>query len=371
MKVDSLGGSLMLLEEMSPWDYRFQKWRSRSRMVAEMYKNTEYADYGQKIGHCGKYLRFKKVEKTDEVLGFAQIKLLLEAANFCRVRFCIFCQWRKSLMWHGKVLNGIPVIMEVYPEHRWVYLTLAPRNCHTKVLRREINKMNNALKRLLGTEGGHARTSSPGKYVYPIVEGYICTTEVTRGKDNSCHPHFHILLLVKPEYFDKELGLYLPQQSSEEYENPGWVELWQEALGVSYKPTAHVKAVRRDDLSRQVCEVLKYNTKPSSLWYQQSLDKNGLHRYGFEETQEWLVEVTRQVYNARFIKTGGCVKKLLGGLESEPEDLIHSENEDLDLVNSEGETVTFGWIGEDMEGLDLSYYALVDNETGEPVITYS
>jgi hypothetical protein len=231
--------------------------------------------------------------------------------------------------------------------------------------------MNNALKRLLGTEGGHARTSSPGKYVYPVVEGYICTTEVTRGKDNTCHPHFHILLLVKPEYFDKELGLYLPQQSSEEYENPGWVELWQEALGVSYKPTAHVKAVRRDDLSRQVCEVLKYNTKPSSLWYQQSLDINGLHRYGFEETQEWLVEVTSQVYNARFIKTGGCVKKLLGGLESEPEDLIHSENEDLDLVNSEGETVTFGWIGEDMEGLDLSYYALVDNETGEPVISYS
>jgi hypothetical protein len=101
------------------------------------------------------------------------------------------------------------------------------------------------------------------------------------------------------------------------------------------------------------------------------LDINGLHRYGYEETQEWLVEVTRQVYNARFIKTGGCVKKLLRGLESEPEDLIHSENEDLDLVNSKGETVTFGWIGEDMEGLDLSYYALVDNETGEPVISYS
>ena len=262
MKVDGLGGSLMLLEEMSPWDYRFQKWRSRSRMVAELYKNTEYGDYGQKIGHCGKYLRFKKVEKTDEVLGLTQIKLLLEAANFCRVRFCIFCQWRKSLMWHGKVLKGIPVIMDVYPEHRWVYLTLAPRNCHAKVLRREINRMNDGLKKLLGTGGGYGRKTSPGKYVYPIVEGYICTTEVTRGKDNSCHPHFHILLLVKPEYFDKKLGLYIPQQSSEEYENPGWVELWQEALGVSYKPTAHVKAVRRDDLSRQVCEVLKYNTKP-------------------------------------------------------------------------------------------------------------
>jgi plasmid rolling circle replication initiator protein Rep len=368
MKIERLGGRIVLLSEMSPSDYRFQKWRSMSMMVAELYRGTEYKEYGKAIEHCGRYLRFKKVEITDEIFGITETKLLLEAANFCRIRFCIFCQWRKSLMWHGKVLKGVSRIMEVYPEHRWLAVTLAGRNCHPTVLRRELNKMNDGLRKLFGLGGGVSRNRGVGKYLSRVVEGYICTTEVTRGKDNSCHPHFHILLLVKPEYFDKEAGLYIPQQSSEKHENPGWVELWQEAFGVSYRPTAHVKAVRRDDLKRQVCEVLKYNTKPSSVWYEQKVDINGLHREGFEETQKWLVEVTGQVYKARFIKTGGCVKKLLRGLEEEPKDLIHVEDEDCDVVNSKGESVTFGWIGSDFYGLDLSYYALVNNETGELVI---
>jgi plasmid rolling circle replication initiator protein Rep len=367
MKIEKLGGNIVLLAEMSPTDYRFQKWRSMSMMVAELYRGTEYKDYGKAIERCGRYLRFKKVEITNKI-GITETKLLLEAANFCRIRFCIFCQWRKSLMWHGKVLKGMSRIMEVYPEHRWLAVTLAGRNCDPKVLRRELKKMNDGLRKLLGLGGGHARTSSPGKYLYPIVEGYICTTEITRGKDNSCHPHFHMLLLVKPEYFDKEAGLYIPQQSSEEHKNPGWVELWQEAFGVKYKPTAHVQAVKEDDLTRQVCQVLKYNTKPWSVWYEQKIDINGYHRKGFEETQKWLVEVTGQVYKARFIKTGGCVKELLRGLEEEPSDLIHVEDEDCNVVNSKGESVTFGWIGRDWEGLDLSYYALLDNETGELVI---
>jgi plasmid rolling circle replication initiator protein Rep len=365
MKIEK--GSIVLLAEMSPSDFRFQKWRSRSIMVAELYKGTMYDEYAKGINHCGRYLRFKKVETTHEMFGITETKLLLEAANFCRIRFCMFCQWRKSLMWHGKVLKGMPRIMEVYPEHRWLAVTLGVRNCDARVLRREINKMNEGLKKLLGLASGVSRSRGIGKYLSRVVEGYICTTEVTRGEDNSCHPHFHILLLVKPEYFDKEAGLYIPQQSSEEHENPGLVELWQKTLGVSYKPTAHIKAVRTDDLKRQVCEVLKYNTKPSSIWYDQKVDINGLHRTGFEETQKWLVEVTGQVYKARFIKTGGCVKKLLRGLEEEPKDLIHVEDEECDLVNSEGESVTFGWIGSNWDGLDLSYYALVDEE-GELVI---
>lgn len=355
---------IVLLGEMSPSDFRFPKWRRYSRMVADLYTGTVYDEYAKGINHCGRYLRFKKVQEVDEVLGTLQIRLILEAANFCRIRFCLFCQWRKSLVWHGKVLKGMPRIMEVYPEHRWLAVTLGIKNCDPRVLRREIRKMNDGLRKLLGSAGGASRTWGISKYLSKVVEGYICTTEVTRGEDNSCHPHFHILLLVKPEYFDKEAGLYIPQQSSAEYENPGLVELWQKALGVSYRPTAHIQAVRTNDLKRQVCETLKYNTKPSSVWYNRNVDANGKR---FEETQKWLVEVTGQVYKSRFIKTGGCVKELLRNLEEEPLDLIHVDDEERDLANSKGERVTFGWIGREWEGHDISSYVLLDEE-GELLI---
>jgi plasmid rolling circle replication initiator protein Rep len=366
MKIASLGGRVVLLSDVSWRDRKFQRSRTGSLMVAELYKGTKYNHYGLDISNCGTYLVFKKIEIVD-ALGISRTKLLLRAANFCRNRFCITCQWRRSLMWHGRMLEAVPVISEIYPEHRWVSWVLGIRNCDPKVLRREIKCMNDAFSKLLGTRGGDFRKRGVGKYIYPIVEGYICTTEITRGKDNSCHPHFHIMLLVKPEYFRKETGLYIPQQSGEEYENPGLVELWQEALGVSYRPTAYVKAVRTDDLTRQVCQVLKYNTKPSSVWYQQRVDEKGLHRIGFEETQKWLLEVTTQIHGSRFIKTGGCIKKLIRGLESEPEDLIHcNEESEYDLM--EGETLTFGWINNNFHGLDMSYYALVDNETKELLV---
>lgn len=355
---------IVLLAEMSPSDFRFQKWRRYSRMVAELYEGTIYDEYAKGINHCGRYLRFKKLEELDETLGTIQIRLILEAANFCRIRFCLFCQWRKSFIWHGKVLRGMPRIMELYPDHRWLALTLAIRNCDPRVLRRELRKMNEALRKLLGSTGASKKNWGVGKYLSRVVEGYICTTEVTRGEDNSCHPHFHILLLVKPEYFDKEAGLYIPQQSSAEYVNPGIVDLWQQALGVSYRPTAYIKPVRTHDLTRQVCETLKYNTKPSSVWYNQNVDSRGKR---FEETQKWLVEVTGQTYRSRFIKTGGCVKELLRNLEDEPLDLIHVDNEESDLANSKGETVTFGWIGREWQGFDISGYALVDEE-GELLI---
>ncbi|MDI4746156.1 protein rep, partial [Salmonella enterica subsp. enterica serovar Kentucky] len=30
------------------------------------------------------------------------------------------------------------------------------------------------------------------------VQGWIRTTEVTRGRDGSAHPHFHTLMMVPP-----------------------------------------------------------------------------------------------------------------------------------------------------------------------------
>ena len=359
----------MLLGELSPDDFRFPKWRGLGSKVAELYRGTEYEQYSKRMQRCANYLRFKEVEEIDEIMGVTRTRLVLKAANFCRVRFCPMCQWRRSMMWHAKVWKKLSYILEEYPDHRWIAVTAAPRNCSPKALRQTLKWMNKAKARLLGTAGGKAHLCSPGKYLHPVVEGYICTTEVTRGKDNSCHPHFHMLLLVKPEYFDKEAELYIPQQSSDKHKNPGWVELWQEAFGVSYKPTAHVKAIScMGNLSEQISEVLKYNTKPSAFNYKESMDENGLITKEFEETREWLLEVTRQVHNARFIETGGCIKKILRGLESEPENLIHSED-DVDCESGGGETRMFGWIGDNWNGLNLRNYVLVDDETQEPLIS--
>ncbi|MCZ5213731.1 protein rep, partial [Escherichia coli] len=50
------------------------------------------------------------------------------------------------------------------------------------------------------------------------VQGWIRTTEVTRGSDGSAHPHFHTLMMVPPSML-----------SGDGYvKHARWVELWRE-----------------------------------------------------------------------------------------------------------------------------------------------
>ena len=106
------------------------------------------------------------------------------------------------------------------------------------------------------------------------------------------HPHFHALLLVKPQYFQ---GKYYIKQAD-------WVEMWAKALRAEYLPSVNVKAVKatldekgRKQLDKAICETLKYSVKPSDLALER--DKGA-----------WLHEMTKQVHKMRFIATGGVLK---------------------------------------------------------------
>ncbi len=91
-------------------------------------------------------------------------------------------------MLHAKALAIIPKVLKDYPTYRWLFLTLTVKNVSAESLRDEITKMNESFKRLSKLK------NFPG-------EGWIKCTEVTHGKDGTAHPHFHILMMVKPSYF--------------------------------------------------------------------------------------------------------------------------------------------------------------------------
>jgi plasmid rolling circle replication initiator protein Rep len=110
------------------------------------------------------------------------------------------------------------------------------------------------------------------------VLGWIRTTEVTRGRDRTAHPHFHVLMMVRPSYFTK---LYVKHER--------WTELWKECAQFDYTPIVDVRVVKDrrrngEPLHGAVAETLKYAVKPEDL-----MDR------------DWLLELTRQVYKMRFI----------------------------------------------------------------------
>ncbi|PAP24256.1 protein rep, partial [Salmonella enterica] len=63
------------------------------------------------------------------------------------------------------------------------------------------------------------------------VQGWIRTTEVTRGSVGSAHPHFHTLMMVPPSMFTRDY-----------VKHARWGELWRESLRVDYDPNVDVRA---------------------------------------------------------------------------------------------------------------------------------
>lgn len=284
----------LFLSDVSPaMDWKWDVHRVNSLELAQKYADSDFATYSLRTLHCSNLLDFRV--EVDQ--------LRLRAASFCRVRYCPICQWRRSLMWKAKAHQLLPGIIQEYPSHRWIFLTLTIRNCAIAQLRHTIRLMHRAF--CLMTQ----RTSWN-------VDGWVRATEVTRSKTGEAHPHIHALLMVPACYFS---GQYYLSQAA-------WAELWRQCLGIDYTPVTDVRAIHRlDDPCKVIPEIFKYQTKAGHLL----------------ADRDWLVELTRQMHGVRAVGVGGVLRSHLRELTLDPADLIHSDEEADALANCP--IVQFEW----------------------------
>lgn len=284
------------LSDVSPQDKPWDKHRSFADRVEGFYAGSEFQGYSSRIHCCSELLEFGLAPTEQDTL-----KLKLRSARFCRLRHCPVCQWRRSLMWKAKAYKVLPKIVEAYPSHRWLFLTLTQKNAPITELRDTLKQMNKGYQRLVQLKA------------FP-AEGWLRSTEVTRGKDGGVHPHFHCLLLVPRSYFGKK---YIRQDE--------WVGMWRKCMRLDYNPVLDVQAVKQGSKPMElVPELLKYCTKESDL----------------VADREWFLELTRQMHKMRAVATGGVLKEYLKELEEEPEDLI-GESESPEA--QEDSSLYFGW----------------------------
>ena len=216
-------------------------------------------------------------------------------------------------MWKAKAYKVLPKVVEEYPTHRWLFLTLTQKNAPITELRETLKQMNKGFQRLVQLKA------------FP-AEGWLRSTEVTRGRDGSSHPHFHCLLLVPSSYFGRK---YVKQSE--------WVAMWRQSMRLDYNPILDVQAVKQGDKPMElVPELLKYCTKESDMVADRS----------------WFLELTRQMHKMRSIATGGVLKEYLRELEEEPEDLI-GESDTPEA--QEGSSLYFGWKRRDQKYRMVSY----------------
>lgn len=309
-------GNHEYLSDQSPQDKPWDINKLLAQKLSHLYKGTVYHKIAERMGSCATQLEFGWVDdpSTDD-----KARLRLKSAQFCRCRHCTICQWRRSLMWTARFLKAFPAILRDYPNTRFIFLTLTIRNCDIEELRSKLDWMNQSWKRM-----SHRKQ-------FPAI-GFARSTEVTRGKDDSTHPHFHVLLMVDPGYFAGKN--YLSQQD--------WTELWRSCLQIEYTPIVHVKAVKpnrrwlanNQDVSAErklasaVVETFKYSVKPEDLIGQET-----------ERDRQWLLQLTSQLDKTRAVALGGVFRSYLS--ESEPEDLVGKADE---TENVSASSVFYNWV---------------------------
>ena len=288
-----------------PWDIH----RGQADKVQDIYASAvDFERYAQRITECSGTLAFNW--HTDTETGNSKLKL--KTARFCRVRYCPVCQWRKSLMWQAKFYQALPLLSQNSPSgSRWVFLTLTVRNCPISTLRSTLQEMSKAWQRLIKRKE------------FADVLGWVRTTELTRGKDGTAHPHYHCLLLVRSRYFSKG---YVSQKN--------WTKAWQGSARLDYTPMVDVRAVKPKKRQKTqnkpdtaptdaISETLKYSVKPSDMI----------------GNKDWFLEMTRQTKRLRFIASGGLLKDVFKQNPTN-EDLLLKDGEDQE---NGGETLLFDW----------------------------
>ena len=290
LRVEDSGGAAAaepeFLSECSPRDKPWDGHRADADLIAEMYaSHPDFQRLSGRVALCSLWLGFAWAPDRQDA---NTLTLKLREARFCRVRHCPICQWRRSLMWLARFHAALPRVLSEHPTARFVFLTLTRKNVPVRQLRETLRVMNKAWERL-------AQRKSFG-----VVLGWIRTTEVTRGKDRTAHPHFHCLLMVPSGYFTNR---YISQAD--------WAEMWRRASRLDYTPIVDVRAVKQATVNGSgilpaVRETLKYSVKPSDM----------------KADVGWFLEITRQLWKLHFIASGGVLKGVLRAEEESEKDLL-------------------------------------------------
>lgn len=233
----------------------------------------------------------------------AEGKKKLKSANFCRLRLCPMCQWRRSLKMFGQVQTITDKILERDKSTRFLFATFTVKNVDAENLETCINILNNKFLYLVSKN----KTFAPAKKLKQNLLGYLKAVEVTYNtKDKTYHPHLHVIFAVKSTFFKNKQN-YMTKKE--------WIELWQQALGVDYKPQTDIRAIK-SGTAKAVAEVAKYPVKTAPIL---SLPD--------DEAVEVLKTLTLSLNKKRFVSYGGIFKTVKQELK-----LVDIET-DKDLIN--------------------------------------
>lgn len=194
-----------------------------------------------RLQQCGNFLSFQTNKN--------KTAFLLSGGNFCKNRFCPVCSWLKAKKTAFELLELLKVV-ELQEKKKFLFITLTAKNVPGNKLADEITDYNKAFKRLTDL-----------KRIRSFNKGCIRKLEVTYNeKENTFHPHFHVIMAVNSSYFTSRD--YLSKRKL--------LELWQQCKRDDSITQVDIKPVKMNSIY-EIMEMATYSAKTSDLLQSQEL----------------------------------------------------------------------------------------------------
>lgn len=349
-----------------PWS----RYKKLSKILFEVFKDAVVLD-----PTCISQSAFIALERCCSWLLFRRYiesqVMKLDKAEFCKHRLCPVCNWRKSNKMFSQMKEVSAELIKDFPTARYLFLTLTVKNVNGEELASTIDAMNNGFKLLVNA----GKTNASAKPVKANLLGYAKAMEIKYDAEEKItpqmyaerkqyyisrglkvgsrnpnydmyHPHFHVLLMVKGEFF--RTG-YIKQSQ--------WTSIWQDCMKLDYEPQVDVRAIKPNkaklsematgDLQEQamtsaISETLKYPVKPDSL----KLDTfENMTTEQKEKITQAVICLSHALFKRRLITFGGEILKARKKLKQddiETGDLIGVDGEPV--PETEFELVMFKWM---------------------------
>ena len=282
----------------------------RTIELAESYRRLgeEFKSKYFRVRDCGTFLEFKKYLNDNS--------MKLNQANFCKVRLCPMCSWRRSLKIYGQVSKIMNEVVK-NEDLEFIFLTLTTRNCEGKDLSDTIDNIFKAFNIMTKRE----------KYK-KAIKGYFRALEVTHNLNvmsdwfDTYHPHFHIILVVNKSYFSNT-KIYISQRE--------WTSLWKDVLNVDYIPIVDVRRFKDSNskgIEKSIAEAAKYSVKSDDYIIREDITNEIIETM----TDDAVFILDKALAHRRLTAFGGILKeyhKKLNLDDMEDGDLVNTDNEEL------------------------------------------
>lgn len=279
-------------------------WRDKKLSTLEL------ADSYRRIGNHKKHFRVKECGTYLEYKRFKDSSMKLNQANFCKVRLCPMCSWRRSLKIYGQVSKVMDEATK-NNDYDFIFLTLTVENCLGNELKEIIDTLMNAFNKMVKR-----------KIFMQSIKGHFRALEVTHNLINDTyHPHFHCILVVNKSYFKSRD--YISQEQ--------WTSLWKDVLNVDYTPIVDVRKFKDrkgQGISKSVAEVAKYTVKDNDYIIHDDVTNEVIEQL----TDDAVFILDKALANRRLTAFGGVLKEihqLLNLDDTEDGDLVNTDNEEL------------------------------------------